>query len=60
MLRYKIPLQCTKDDIYYYESEEMAEMSLVSLQYRIDTFLGDFKDEQYPHMIGKYEAIHFK
>lgn len=55
ILRYRIPVQCSLYCVLYYESEEMAKLSRLTLQERIDIFLGEYKTEQYPHMIGTYK-----
>ena len=59
MLKYRIPLQGSMNDIFYVESEEHAKFSKVSLQFRIDTFLKAHDidpKEQYPHMKNNYKS----
>lgn len=57
ILRYRIPIQSSMDDIFYQETLEQSTLSNVDLQFRIDTFLRKHDIdpcEQYPHMIGRY------
>ena len=58
ILKYRIPLQCSMSDIFYYEDELEARYSKVSLQSRIDIFLVShniYPEEQYPHLIDNYK-----
>lgn len=54
ILKYRMPVQCLLNDVIYYESEDTDKLCHLTLQERIDIFLGEYKTEQYPHMIGKY------